>query len=85
MTASAPDAAASPVLPEPEAGPEAELGHEYDGPELHPGTPEYADTYAEYQDWIAEAGAENEAVPYTLTPQAEAALDAAEPEPEAGL
>jgi len=31
----------------------------------------------------AEAGPEDKPVPYTLTPQAQAALDAADPEPEA--
>ena len=52
-------------LPEPEpeaAEPEAErltdtaadLGHDYDGPELRSGTPEYEALYAEYQAWAAE-------------------------------
>lgn len=35
------------TAPEPEAG----LGHDYDGPELRSGTPEYAALYAEYQAW----------------------------------
>jgi hypothetical protein len=48
---------------------------EYDGPELHPGTPEYEAEYAEYQAWAGQSGPENEPVPYTLTPQAEAALN----------
>jgi hypothetical protein len=29
-------------------------GHEVDGPELHPGTPEYDTGYAEYKTWLAE-------------------------------
>jgi hypothetical protein len=65
------------------AEPEADLGHDYDGPELHPGTPEYEAEYAEYLAWSGQAGPEAEPVPYTLTPQAEAALDASEPEVEA--
>jgi hypothetical protein len=56
---------------------------EYDGPELHPGTPEYDAEHGEYRAWAGLAGPENKPVPYTLTPQAEAALDAVEPEPEA--
>lgn len=39
---------------------EAELGHDYDGPELQSGTPEYEAEYAEYQAWAA---AEPEPVP----------------------
>ena len=66
-------------------GPESDPGHDYDGPELHCGTPEYEAGYAEYQAWAGHAGPENEPVPYTLTDQAEAALDAAEAEPEAEL
>ena len=55
--------------PEPEAAePEAErlvdtaadLGHEYDGPELRSGTPEYEALYAEYQAWAAEPELEAE-------------------------
>jgi len=57
-----------------------EAGLEYDGPGLHPGTPEYEAEYGEYQAWAGQAGPENEPVPYTLTPQAEAALDAAGPQ-----
>jgi hypothetical protein len=34
-----------------EADPEAGLGHDYDGPELRSGTPEYEALYAEYQAW----------------------------------
>ena len=64
---------------------EADLGHDYDGPELHPGTPEYAAGYAGYLAAEAAAGRlETCPVRYTLTPQAEALLDA-EPEPEAEL
>ena len=44
--------------------PEAGLGHDYDGPELRSGTPEYEALYAEYQAWVAqpepEAGAMTE-------------------------
>jgi hypothetical protein len=58
---------------------------DYDGPELHSGTPEYQAGYDEYQAWAGHAGPENEPVPFTLTGQAEAALDAADPEPEAEL
>jgi hypothetical protein len=72
-------------LPSPDAEAEAELGHEYDGPELHPGTPEYEAEYAEYQAWAGQAGPESAPVPYTPTSEAEAALDTAEPEPEAEL
>jgi hypothetical protein len=43
-----------------ELEPETELGHEYDGPELHPGTPEYEAEYAEYQAWAAEPEPEAE-------------------------
>jgi hypothetical protein len=28
-----------------------DLGHDYDGPELRSGTPEYDTLYAEYQAW----------------------------------
>ncbi len=67
-----------------EAEPEADPGRDYDGPELHSGTPEYQAGYDEYQAWAGHAGPENEPVPFTLTDQAAAALDAApEPEPEA--
>jgi hypothetical protein len=67
--------------------PEAHLIHDYDGPELHPGTPEYAAGYAEYLTGEAAAAyLENWPVPYTLTPQAEALLaEASEPEPEAEI
>jgi len=58
-----------------EAGPEADLGHDYDGPELRSGTPEYQAGYGEYQAWAGQAGPENEPVPYALTEEAEAALD----------
>lgn len=44
----------------PEPDPEAGLGHEYDGPELHPGTPEYEAEYAEYQAWAGEPELEAE-------------------------
>ena len=71
--------------------PEAGLGHDYDGPELRSGTPEYEAEYAEYLAWAGQAEPEPEdrPVPYTLTPRAEAVCaswDAhlkAEPEPEA--
>jgi hypothetical protein len=33
---------------------EPDLGHDYDGPELHPGTPEYEAGYREYQAAEAE-------------------------------
>jgi hypothetical protein len=75
-----PDYQAAAETSEPE--PEAELGHDYDGPELHPGTPEYEAGYAEYQSWAGQAGPENKPVPNTLTPQAEAEPDASDPEPE---
>ena len=68
--------------PEPGTEADPDLGHGYDGPELRSGTPEYEAGYAEYQAWAGQAGPENEPVPYTLTAQAEAALDAAEPEAE---
>jgi hypothetical protein len=58
-------------------------GHYYDARELRSGTPEYEAGYAEYQAWAGQAGPENEPVPYTLTDQAQAALDAGEAEPEA--
>ncbi len=71
--------------------PEAGLGHDYDGPELRSGTPEYEAEYAEYQAWAAQPDPEPEAepdllvfgpcdqpVPYTLTPEAEEELDAAD-------
>jgi hypothetical protein len=60
--------------------PEAGLGHDYDGPELRSGTPEYEALYAEYQAWVAQPEPEPEAepgagpVPYTLTPRAEGVL-----------
>ena len=38
----------------PDPDPEAELGREYDGPELHTGTPEYEAELAEYRAWLAE-------------------------------
>ena len=55
--------------PEPEAAePKAErlvdtaadLGHDYDGPELRSGTPEYEALNAEYQAWAAEPELEAE-------------------------
>ena len=66
---------------------EADLGHCYDGRELHPGTPEYAEGYAEYLAAEATAaGPETRPVPFTLTPQAEALLaEAGEPAPEIEL
>ena len=67
--------------PEPQPEPEAsDLGHDYDGPELRSGTPEYEALYAEYQAWAAQPEPEPEAeppagpVPYTLTSRAEAVL-----------
>jgi hypothetical protein len=61
-----------------ERDPEAGLGHDYDGPELRSGTPEYEALYAEYQAWAAQPEPEAEAGPvsYTLTPGAEEELDA---------
>lgn len=56
---------------------EADLGHDYDGPELRSGTPEYEAEYAEYQAWVAQPESGHQPVPYTLTPEAEAVLDAA--------
>ena len=47
----------------PGPSPEAGLGHEYHGPELHPGTPEYEAEYAEYQAWVSEPEPELEAGP----------------------
>jgi hypothetical protein len=41
--------------------PEAGLGHDYDGPELRSGTPEYEALYAEYQAWVAQPEPEPEA------------------------
>jgi hypothetical protein len=52
-----------------EAELEADLGHDYDGPELHAGTPEYEAERGEYEAWAADPQPEPEA----------------EPEPEAGL
>ena len=49
-----PEAAAETDEPEPDADAEADLGHDYDGPELHPGTPEYEAEYAEYQAWAGQ-------------------------------
>jgi hypothetical protein len=60
--------------PESAADSEAELGHSYDGPELHPGTEEYEAEYAEYQSWAGQAGPEPE-------PEAEPGPEP-EPEPE---
>ena len=40
---------------------EAGLGHDYDGPELRSGTPEYEALYAEYQAWAVHRGPEPEA------------------------
>ena len=40
--------------------PEAGLGHDYDGPELRSGTPEYEALYAEYQAWVAQPEPEAE-------------------------
>ena len=49
--------------PESEAEPEpaADLGHDYDGPELRSGTPEYEALYAEYQAWADQPEREPEA------------------------
>jgi hypothetical protein len=47
----------------PEPDPEAGLGHDYDGPELQSGTPEYEALYAEYQAWVAPPEPEPEAEP----------------------
>jgi hypothetical protein len=38
-----------------------DLGHYYDGPELHPGTPEYEAGYAEYLAWAGQPEPELEA------------------------
>jgi hypothetical protein len=54
----------------------AGLGHDYDGPELRSGTPEYEALYAEYQAWAAKPEPCDQPVPYTLTPEAEEELDA---------
>ena len=59
----------------PEPGPEAGLGHDYDGPELRSGTPEYEALYAGYQAWVAQAHPEEAAAL-----QAEAEAEWAEPE-----
>ena len=47
--------------PDPDS--EAELGHEYDGPELHTGTPEYEAELAEYRAWAGRAEPEPGARP----------------------
>jgi hypothetical protein len=54
---------AAEIAAETEAEREAEagLGHEYDGPELRAGTPEYEAQYAEYQAWAAQPEPEPEA------------------------
>jgi hypothetical protein len=56
------------------AAPAAEAEADYDG------ALEYQAEYAGYQAWAGQAGPGAEPVPYTLTAQAEAALDAAGPE-----
>ena len=43
--------------------PEAGLGHDYDGPELRSGTPEYEALYAEYQAWASPAAEPRSALP----------------------
>ena len=64
-----------------EADPEAELGHEYDGPELQPGTPEYEAEYAAYQAWAGGLG-----WPFADADIADAEAEAGpEAEPEAEL
>ena len=45
---------------EPDAEAGADLGRDYDGPELHPGTPEYEAEYAEYQAWAGQTEPETE-------------------------
>ena len=37
---------------------EAALGHDYDGPELQSGTPEFEKGLAEYREWVAELNGE---------------------------
>jgi hypothetical protein len=58
------------TTPEPQTG--ADLGHDYDGPELHPGTPEYAAGYAEYLASLEEPEADYdaEAAEYDVAPEA---------------
>ena len=64
-----------------EADPEADLGHEYDGPELQPGTPEYKAEYAAYQAWAGGLG-----WPFADADIADAEAEAGpEAEPEAEL
>ena len=64
-----------------EADPEADLGHEYDGPELQPGTPEYEAEYAAYQAWAGGLG-----WPFADADIADAEAEAGpEAEPEAEL
>ena len=53
----------NPPTVEPVTEAEADLGHYYDGPELHPGTPEYEAEYAEYQAWAGQPDPEPEAEP----------------------
>ena len=66
---------------QPEADPEADLGHEYDGPELQPGTPEYEAEYAAYQAWAGGLG-----WPFADADIADAEAEAGpEAEPEAEL
>lgn len=40
---------------------EADLGHDYEGRECQPGTPEHEATYAEYLEWAATDAPEPEA------------------------
>ena len=66
---------------QPEADPEADLGHEYDGPELQAGTPEYEAEYAAYQAWAGGLG-----WPFADAEIADAEAEAGpEAEPEAEL
>jgi hypothetical protein len=51
-----PQGIGGPYRAEPETDPEADLGHEYDGPELQPGTPEYEAEHAAYQAWAGDLG-----------------------------
>ena len=53
-------AAAETSEPELDAEAEPDLGRDYDGPELHPGTPDYEAEYAEYQAWGADPEPEAE-------------------------
>ncbi len=71
---------------------EAELGHDYEGPEAQPGTPEHDKTLAEYLEWTNSPNVAHEAdvasdypLPWEVAAQAQRAEREAEAVAEPSL